>query len=157
MFCLLPSFLALVSGDCFQYNTDYPGNDVDEGHYHSVNSAELCQRDCQAAALCQFWTWDPSYHHACWHKTAMTGSTPAPGLVSGPKYCQPDPDTASLRVLSYNMYGWNALIQNPWKAENMYKAIRASNPALLGAQEVEDRAAQVAGAIGPDYKVAGSS
>ena len=26
--------------------------------------------------------------------------------------------------MSYNLYGWNALVQNPWKAENVYKAIR---------------------------------
>ena len=26
--------------------------------------------------------------------------------------------------MSYNLYGWDALVQNPWKAENVYKAIR---------------------------------
>ena len=67
-------------------------------------------------------------------------------------------------------YGWNALEQNPWKAENMYKvrrsvlqleerlmvlqAIRANNPDLLGAQEVVDyMVEEIAGHIGGDYQV----
>jgi len=36
-----------------------------------------------------------------------------------------------MTVMSYNLYGWNALVQNPWKAENVYKAIRQINPDLL--------------------------
>ena len=67
-------------------------------------------------------------------------------------------------------FGWNALEQNPWKAENMYKvsrsvldleeqftvlqAIRANNPDLLGAQEVVDyMVEEIAGHIGGDYEV----
>merc|ERR1712123_441017 len=33
-----------------------------------------------------------------------------------------------MRVMSYNLFGWNALVQNSWKAENVYKAIRQINP-----------------------------
>jgi len=153
---LLTSSVALVRGDCFQHDTDYPGNDVDEGHYNSVASAELCQKDCQADPACHYWTWTPDYHEACWHKTAMTQAISATGLVSGPRDCE-DQDWQHIRVLSYNMYGWNALIQNPWKAENMYKAIRMSKPDLLGAQEVENKAGEVAANIGEDYRVAGDS
>merc|ERR550517_1246120 len=51
----------------------------------------------------------------------------------------------------------NTVEQNPWKAENMYKAIRANNPDLMGAQEINDHAFEVIGHLGSDYKVAGSS
>ena len=59
--------------------------------------------------------------------------------------------------MSYNLYGWNALVQNPWKAENVYKAIRQVNPDILGAQECEGREHEVAANIGSDYAVAGSA
>ena len=59
--------------------------------------------------------------------------------------------------MSYNLYGWNALVQNPWKAENVYKAIREINPDILGAQECEGREHDVAANIGSDYAVAGSA
>jgi len=159
---VLVTTFAIVLPDCFDHGFDYMGNDVNEGHYTPVASPEACQRDCQADSACWFWTWDKNYHGACWHKTAKTEVVPSEGLISGPKYCGGQTtsgpgDDSHLRVLSYNMYGWNALIQNPWKAENMYKAIRASNPDLMGAQEVEDRAGQVASAIGSDYRVAGTS
>ena len=39
--------------------------------------------------------------------------------------CPADPTT--LTAMSYNMYAWNALQQNPWKAENMFRAIRQVN------------------------------
>jgi len=61
------------------------------------------------------------------------------------------------QVMSYNLYGWNALVQNPWKAENVYKAIRQINPDILGAQECEGREHEVAANIGSDYAVAGSA
>ena len=61
------------------------------------------------------------------------------------------------QVMSYNLYGWNALVQNPWKAENVYKAIRLINPDILGAQECEGREHEVAANIGSDYAVAGSA
>jgi len=160
LFSLFLFKLALAE-DCFDYDTDYFGGDVSEGHYNSVPSAEACQLDCQASSQCLFWTWDAGYNGACWHKFEAN-PTSGPGLVSGPKYCgeqstQGPSDLTHLRLLSYNMYGWNALEQNPWKAENMYKAIRANNPDLMGAQEINDHAFEVIGHLGSDYKVAGSS
>ena len=59
--------------------------------------------------------------------------------------------------MSYNLYGWNALVQNPWKAENIYAAIRRSSPDILGAQECEGREWDVAANIGGDYSVAGEA
>ena len=61
------------------------------------------------------------------------------------------------KVMSYNLYGWNALVQNPWKAENIYAAIRRASPDILGAQECEGREWDVAANIGGDYSVAGEA
>jgi len=164
---LLPSLLNIVlifseaSADCFEHDVDYFGHDLEDGVYDSVNSAQDCQYSCQGKQGCQFWTWDQSYHGACWRKSAKGEVQPSPGLVSGPKYCgdvttpSPGGDTDTTRVMSYNLYGWNALQQNPWKAENIYKAIRATNPDLLGTQEIENLASTVASNIGDDYAVAG--
>ena len=106
-----------------------------------------------------------TYHNACWKKSAKGQTQANSKVTSGPKYCEgdepttPNPggETDSMRVMSYNLYGWNALVQNPWKAENIYKAIREINPDLLGAQECEGHERDVAAAIGSDYAIAGSA
>jgi len=150
-----------LAEDCFDYDTDYYGNDVSEGQYTPVASPEDCMSDCQASPGCEYWTWDRNYHGACWHKTAKD-KRPSPGLVSGPRSCGPQTtlgpgDQQHLRILSYNMFAWNAIEQNPWKAENMYKAIRHSNPDLMGAQEIGDHAFTVVTHLSEDYKVAGET
>jgi len=153
-----------ASEDCFEQGIDYLGNDISEGHYVSTSSAAGCQSECQRNSACNFWTWDPTYHTACWMKTAKTQTAANSVVTSGPKYCDGEQTTSdpggeydSIRVMSYNLYGWNALVQNPWKAENVYKAIRQVNPDILGAQECEGREYDVAANIGSDYTVAGSS
>ena len=42
----------------------------------------------------------------------------------------------SLRVMSYNLYGWNAMGTESWKKPNLWKTITASQPDVLGVQEV---------------------
>merc|ERR1711936_1488033 len=44
---------------------------------------------------------------------------------------------SSIRVMSYNLYGWNAMGQEAWKKPNLWKTIRASQPDVLGVQEVD--------------------
>ena len=51
-------------------------------------------------------------------KSAKTEVVSNSDVTSGPKYCEgdhttPDPngETDSMRVMSYNLYGWNALVQ----------------------------------------------
>jgi len=39
--------------------------------------------------------------------------------------------------MSYNLFGWNAFNQNTWRGDNVMKKIKAWDPAVLGAQEVE--------------------
>ena len=80
-------------------------------------------------------------------------SRPSGSLISGPKYCgdPPEPNPNEIRLMSYNMFGWNAL-QDPVKTENMYRIIRAFNPDLLGTQESE-REEEIASNIGNDYRL----
>ena len=103
-------------------------------------------------------------------KTDMTEVKVNEDVVSGPKYCGDIslpttfvPTTPQLNgemtviVMSYNLYGWNALVKHSWKAENVYEAIRRVNPDILGAQECEGREHDVAANIGNDYAVAGAA
>ena len=45
--------------------------------------------------------------------------------------------SGSLKVMSYNVFGWNALRQNSWKAKNIYRIIKDFNPDIIGIQEEE--------------------
>lgn len=48
-----------------------------------------------------------------------------------------------LSVMSYNLYGWNALGRNRWKADNIFGKMRDYAPDLMGCQEVEGHAAWI--------------
>ena len=45
--------------------------------------------------------------------------------------------SGSLKVMSYNVYGWNALRQNSWKAKNVYQIIKDFDADIIGIQEEE--------------------
>ena len=142
--------------DCFDYGTDYIGFDLDDGTYVSTESASACQINCQETANCEFWTWDPDYYSACWRKWGKLETQFDYRLTSGPKFCDGTtikPDSSLMRTMSYNMFGWNALHDHS-KTENMYRTIRAFGPDLLGTQEIDEFAYQVAENIGNDYAVA---
>ena len=109
-----------------------------------------------------------TWHTACWKKTAKDTPQANSKVTSGPKFCnttpkpdnttpQPGGDSDNIRVMSYNLYGWNALRKNAWKAKNVYNAITQINPDLLGAQECEGLEKEVAEAIGSEYAIAGSA
>jgi len=61
---------------------------------------------------------------------------------SGPS-CQNDQvqlqetDGNSIKVMSYNLMGWNAFGLNKWRGDNVMKTVKAWYPAVLGSQEVE--------------------
>ena len=137
--------------DCFDHGIDYFGFDMEEGVYVSTGSAEACQLNCQSTSGCEYWTWDPNYHSACWRKYAKGEMHHDSSMISGPKYCGDEPPTNNIGVMSYNMYGWNAL-HDPIKTENMYKIIRTFKPDLFGAQEDEGMGDEIAANIGSDYK-----
>ena len=67
---ILQNLIFVFSEDCFDHGIDYYGNDLDDGHYVSTGSAEACQINCQETSGCNFWSWDPNYHSACWKKYA---------------------------------------------------------------------------------------
>ena len=67
---VLQNLFFVFSEDCFDHGIDYFGNDLEDGHYVSTGSAEACQINCQETSGCNFWSWDPSYHSACWKKYA---------------------------------------------------------------------------------------
>ena len=88
----LPTWNNMKSSDCFEYGIDYYGNDLDED-YDSTDSANACQVKCQQTQGCNFWTWTPDYHNACWKKSSKGEVIPATQAVSGPAYCDnPNPD-----------------------------------------------------------------
>jgi len=145
--------------DCFDHGIDYIGFDMEDGVYVSTPSAADCQVNCQNTAGCEYWSWDPDYHTACWRKTGKGETRADSRITSGPKFCgdqptPPPPSSSDIRTMSYNMYGWNALHDHT-KTENMYKIIRAFTPDLMGCQEIDEFAYQVADNIGSDYAVAG--
>ena len=59
--------------------------------------------------------------------------------------------TSTIRVMSYNLFGWNAL-HNDQKKENMFRHIRDFNPDILGVQEDEGQSSSIIGHIGHDYR-----
>ena len=59
--------------------------------------------------------------------------------------------TSTVRVMSYNLFGWNAL-HNDQKKENMFRHIRDFNPDILGVQEDEGQSYSIIGHIGHDYR-----
>jgi endonuclease/exonuclease/phosphatase family metal-dependent hydrolase len=44
---------------------------------------------------------------------------------------------SSVKLMSYNLFGWNAFNQHKWKSNNILDKIRSFGPSVLGAQEVE--------------------
>lgn len=151
--------MKLYFQSCFDKGVDYWGHDLKGGQFTSTPSASACQTHCQQTPGCNFWTWDPGFHNACWKKTAKGPIKHNAKLTSGPRTCggntpnppAPPPSGSSLRLMSYNMYGWNALRQNPWKAQNMYKIIRDFNPDILSVQEEEGMANSILNGIGGGY------
>jgi len=50
---------------------------------------------------------------------------------------------SSLKFMSYNLFGWNAFRDNPWKKQNVFKNINKYRPHVMGAQEYEDGASSI--------------
>ena len=145
-----------LSDSCFEIGIDYFGYDLEEGKYVSTPSAAACQANCQLTSGCEFWTWDPTYHNACWRKTAKGQVQQNSDVTSGPKYCEnPEPsDPNKLRVMSYNMWDGIHSLDDPERAGNIYTIIRTFGPDLLGGQESR---ASVADHIGDGYAAAGQA
>lgn len=78
----------VLAKSCFD-NGDYTGSNLRRNYYVSRRSANECQQKCQQTPGCNYWTWDPHWHQACWMKTTKGRlNTRKSHLKSGPKYCK---------------------------------------------------------------------
>jgi len=67
-----------------------------------------------------------------------------PPCSCAPSPTPPRPTSDALKVMSYNLMGWNTLAQNPNLTPALVNDIRSFGPDVLGAQECEGRAWNVA-------------
>ena len=70
--------------DCFDYNTDYWGNDVGKS---VADNPKACQQLCAYNSKCNYWTLNLNTK-TCIFKSAKTGIiNNLNHAISGPKYC----------------------------------------------------------------------
>ena len=74
---------AAAAWHCFEEQIDYSKNDLTKV---AASSASECQRRCQAAAKCQYFTFN-SATSTCYLKTSAAGKKQHSAAVSGPKRC----------------------------------------------------------------------
>ena len=81
---LCSNFLNFFLGipGCYEYNMDYPGNDLVCLASKTLNE---CQAECQTNAKCKFWTSISDGH--CCLKTSNAGKKYKDTCISGPKTC----------------------------------------------------------------------
>jgi len=78
----------------------------------------------------------PSECGAC---SSGGGGGPAPAPPAPPAPTPSSGDSIQIRVVSYNLYWWNAFQQNSWKSQGIVDNIRDNlRPDTLGMQECED-------------------
>lgn len=65
-------------------------------------------------------------------------------------------DGPEVLLLQYNLYGWNALVQESWKAENIIGLINMYSPDFLTAQECEGQCESVRQQLIGNYEIAGA-
>jgi endonuclease/exonuclease/phosphatase family metal-dependent hydrolase len=65
----------------------------------------------------------------------------APNCVND-KVVLEGPSENAIKVMSYNLFGWNAFNRNDWRSEHVLNKIKAWGPDVLGAQEVETGGSQ---------------
>ena len=83
-----------LAPDCFDYDRDYEGNDInsdpnDKDYGAGAgrrNSARQCQILCQSRTECNFFTYRPSVR-SCWLKNLDSGRRYETGAISGTKFC----------------------------------------------------------------------
>jgi len=84
--------------NCFEYDTDYQGTNINNGLEQRTSTADDCWTLCKLTLDCEGFTWassnfgDVDYQNACWLKKEITQKYGKNEAVSGPKECGPDPD-----------------------------------------------------------------
>ena len=81
--------------DCGVPDFAYAGaNILTSGSFNLKDTAEDCQRSCQAITGCDYWTWysegvnDAAVHNFCNIHYDFQGTIVEEGTVSGPKNCE---------------------------------------------------------------------
>lgn len=81
--------------DCGVPDFAYAGaNILTSGSFNLKDTAEDCQRSCQAITGCLYWTWysegvnDAAVHNFCNIHYDFQGTIVEEGTVSGPKNCE---------------------------------------------------------------------
>jgi len=154
--CQCGGMIETLAGNCWG---ELAGTAMDEGSgigvpEMKVGSDAQCKTACDGNALCQSFTYCPQWGK-CWLKdlsfdgressvsgtcktyykkpcdgappSAVPAPTPA-GSSSGP----------TIRVVSYNLFWWNAFDQNAWKSDDIVKNIKDTLRAdTLGLQECD--------------------
>lgn len=79
--------------DCFTYDMDISGSELNDGVQAKYNTAAECQTHCTTVAKSSYFTWtstsfsNPAYHYGCWCSEG-NNMVPSVGDVSGPNYCK---------------------------------------------------------------------
>eukprot|EP00929_Paragymnodinium_shiwhaense_P107894 TRINITY_DN74237_c0_g1_i1.p1 TRINITY_DN74237_c0_g1~~TRINITY_DN74237_c0_g1_i1.p1 ORF type:complete len:666 (+),score=146.34 TRINITY_DN74237_c0_g1_i1:99-2096(+) len=126
-----------------------------------------CEKYCKAAGRICEGAWDVLGSTSCWSARRVNCDTPIDDIdgmcechvdpsstsTAGPAAGANDTrsgssETAggpavsaaasdSVKVMSYNLFGWNAFGTNRWKGDNIVDKIREYSPDVIGCQEVE--------------------
>lgn len=115
-------------------------------------SVSACRRRCDENAECKSISFCPEW--GCWLKDrSFTGTEPSREKGSCKTHFKTSCDATTttsvssnqngyfkLRVVSYNIYWWNAFGQNPWKGERILNNIKDNLvPDAIGLQECDSR------------------
>ena len=57
IFLLLISISFASCQDCFEYDTDYDGTNLNNGLEQKTSSASICQKLCKQTAECEIFVW----------------------------------------------------------------------------------------------------
>jgi len=138
------------SNDCFGALTSLVADEgVGVGGISTASKVD-CQAACKSSSRCQSASFCPQWN-GCWFKDrALTGSEDqkSAGICqtlfrkpcSGPPIVPESPTGGGkVKVVSYNLFWWNAFGQNPWKGQKVTDNIKNNlRPDVLGMQECDD-------------------
>lgn len=123
-FLLLFFFGLAFANECFEYDTDYDGTNLNNGLQQKTSTAQDCWQLCKLTLGCEGFTWassnfpgmikilsvspffhflfqDDDYKNACWLKKDVVDKYRKSEAVSGPRECIPSsPCCANLEFVS---------------------------------------------------------
>jgi len=97
--------------NCFEFDIDYQGTNINDGLQQRTNTAEDCWTLCKLTLDCEGFTWassnfgDADYRNACWLKKDVWQKYEKSEAVSGPKECGDDPTGSCCKNLLFDSTG----------------------------------------------------